>query len=109
MILLLGGLGSLVYGVRFRFLPVERTVEVEREVIEMVAPPKELFSNRPDMPMPPLQRRKVKKKVQELQEVDEPESRIIREVTVGGIARRDDGTLFLTYGPDEAGPALCPT
>jgi hypothetical protein len=36
-----------------------------------------------------------------------PETQLIREVTVGGLARTDSGTLILTYS--EEGPSLCPT
>ena len=39
--------------------------------------------------------------------VDEPERRLVKDVTVGGLSREDDGRIRRTYSGE--GPALCPT
>jgi hypothetical protein len=39
----------------------------------------------------------------------EPEYNVVLEVTRGGVARLDDGTIKRTYVAGEGPPALCPT
>lgn len=55
---------------------------------------------------PPPALTKVIKKV--IITTDEPEPKIIREVSVGGLTLADSGEIKRTYTGDE-GPALCPT
>jgi hypothetical protein len=64
---------------------------------------------RPSLPPPPPRPKKIKTSVPEDQEQHYREPKVIRDVTVGGIARLTDGRLKLTYGPGDRGPALCPT
>jgi hypothetical protein len=59
--------------------------------------------------LPPPRPKKVTVTETETTVRNEPERRVVREVTVGGIERLEDGRLQLTYGPGKAGPALCPT
>jgi hypothetical protein len=63
-----------------------------------------------DMPpqpwQPPQMSVKVIKKV--IETTDEPESKVLREVSVGGLTLAASGEIFRTYSGDE-GPALCPT
>ncbi len=37
------------------------------------------------------------------------ESRVAREVTIGGLVRLPSGEIVRTYGPDEPAPSYCPT
>jgi len=37
------------------------------------------------------------------------ESRVVKEVTIGGLERLPSGSIMLTYGPNEAPPKTCPT
>lgn len=113
--LLATGAAALGYSMFLRTVPVTGTVMVEKEEIILERPP--AWSNgpdgpggrRPNMPAPPPVPKKVKTSVPQEQEQRHGESKIIRDVTVGGIARTDDGRLKFTYGPGEEGPALCPT
>lgn len=38
-----------------------------------------------------------------------PESRVVKEVTIGGLERLPSGAIALTYGPNEKAPTACPT
>jgi|GEM_PF-1605090 len=113
-ILLVAGVAALIYAATARSLPVLAEVMVEKEQIILERPPEALWrgpsgrGGRP-MPPPPPRPRKVKVEVVEEQEQQFIEPRVIREVTVGGIARLENGRLKLTYGPGKSGPALCPT
>ena len=60
----------------------------------------------PDAWQPPQMFAKVTKKI--IETTDEPESKVIREVSVGGLALNGSGEIMRTYSGDE-GPALCPT
>jgi hypothetical protein len=60
----------------------------------------------PEPWQPPQMSVKVIKKV--IETTDEPESKVIREVSVGGLALSGSGEIMRTYSGDE-GPALCPT
>ena len=59
----------------------------------------------PFMPGPPPEMQKVKQKV--LVSKEEPESRAVFEITIGGLALMDTGELQRTY--TGAPPSLCPT
>jgi hypothetical protein len=54
---------------------------------------------------PPMFAKMIKKTIVT---TDEPEPKIIREVSVGGVALAESGEIKRTYSGDE-GPALCPT
>jgi hypothetical protein len=60
----------------------------------------------PPLWQPPGMSIKVIKKV--IVTTDEPEPKIVREVSVGGVARVESGEIKRTYSGNE-GPALCPT
>lgn len=116
MILLVAGGSTLIHGVVFRTLPVWADEMVSKEKTILEAPPKELYRPRPfgrgggmELPPPPPRPRKVKVQEPEPRLGRQAEYRVMREVSVGGIARAKDGNLQLTYGPGKAGPALCPT
>ncbi len=59
----------------------------------------------PFMPGPPPEMQKVKQKI--LVSKEEPESRAVFEITIGGLALMDTGELQRTY--TGAPPSLCPT
>jgi len=63
-----------------------------------------------DMPpqpwQPPQQFTKIIKKI--IVTTDEPEPKVIREVSIGGLTLAASGEIKRTYSGDE-GPALCPT
>lgn len=115
-ILLAAGAAALAYGAVFRTLPVVATVMVEKEEIILERPPAPRWDGpstpggpRQNMPAPPPRPKKVKTSKPQEQEQFHPERKVTRDVTVGGIARFQDGRLKFTYGPGESGPALCPT
>lgn len=115
--LLAAGAAALVYGACFRTLPVVATVMVEKEEIILERPPSPPAwdgpsgpgGRRPNMPAPPPRPKKVKTSKPQDEEQLHAERKVTRDVTVGGIARLQDGRLKFTYGPGESGPALCPT
>jgi hypothetical protein len=115
LLLLAAGAAALVYGTAVRALPVWATVMVEKEEIILERPPVPIYrtdgpgDRRPPMPGPPPRPKKVKTSKPEEQEQRHGESKLIRDITVGGIERLADGRLKFTYGPGEDGPALCPT
>ncbi len=70
-------------------------------------PPGGPLMDQPPLPwQPPQMFEKVIKKV--IETTDEPEPRIIREVSVGGVTLADSGEIRRTYSGED-GPALCPT
>jgi hypothetical protein len=120
ILLLLGGIGSLVYGSLFHAVTVEE--EKQREISVAVpspfgfgeppargAPqgnPGNPLENAPGPPdFPGVRFEKVTEKYFEAHE--EPERAIVRDVTVGGVARLADGQLRRTYSGK--GPSLCPS
>lgn len=115
VLLLAAGAGALVYGHASREVPVWTIEMVEKEEIILERPPAPMWDGpsgpggRRSLPPPPPRPKKVTVTVEEDREVPYREPRLTREVTVGGIARLEDGRLKLTYGPGDRGPALCPT
>jgi hypothetical protein len=116
MLLLAAGTGLLVYGTGMRSVLVWAVVMVEKEEMILERVPAPMWDDpggpggrRPHIPPPPPRPRRVKVEVAEDQEQRHAEPKIVRDVTVGGIARLEDGRLKFTYGPGEDGPALCPT
>jgi hypothetical protein len=133
IVLLLAGLGSLLYGAMFHVVGVEE--EKQRDVSVMVpampglgespaqrgenaetTPPGEVDPFRSpsgagqenpfESPTPPGMRlEKFTEKYTETN--DEPEWVIVREVTIGGVARLANGELKRTYSGKP--PALCPS
>ncbi len=110
-LLVLGGVALVVYGVGYH----TTTVLVEEEIAPPPPPPEPppfwggpprngfpgppFLSRRPPAP-PPVPQKVLVKFV-------DPEQRLIRDVTIGGLARMDDGRIKRTYSGE--GPALCPT
>jgi hypothetical protein len=116
MLLLAAGTGLLVYGTGSRRVPVWAVVMVEKEEMILERVPAPMWDGpagpggrRPNLPPPPPRPKRVKVEVAEEQEQRCSEPKVIRDVTIGGIARLEDGRLQFTYGPGEDGPALCPT
>lgn len=115
VLLLVAGVCALVYGAGVRSVPILAEVMVEKEETIYERPSVPWQGNRgpgqpgPMLPPPPPRPRKVKKQVAQEQIQATGEPRIIREVTVGGLARLQDGRIRLTYRAGEDGPALCPT
>jgi hypothetical protein len=115
ILLLLGGVGSLVYGSLFHVVAVEE--DKEREISIMVpamsgpgeAPeenPQNPFEDHAALLVPPGMRlQKVTEKYVESSE--DPEWAIVREVTFGGVVRLANGDLKRTYSGKP--PALCPS
>ena len=120
-LLLVGGIASLIYGAKYHTAPV---VE-EKEIEVSLAPPMgdgflPGFEGPPGFPPPlegppglmspmielPPELMKQKQIISITKE--EPESILIREITVGGVALLDSGELKRTYS-GEAPPSLCPT
>jgi hypothetical protein len=106
-ILIVAGLAILVYGAGFRAVPV--LVEQEEKAFER-SPMPPSFMEEPSgpgapprffEPPPPPPARKIL-----VAEVD-PEWRLIRDVTIGGLARLPSNEIRRTYSGE--GPALCPT
>ncbi len=127
-LLIAGGIASVIYGAKYRSVPV---VE-EREEEISIAPPTPWgpppmddeepgmggppgfgppgfgppgFEPPPPFMLPPPHLVKVKKTIFITQ--DESEPNIIREVTVGGVAFLEPGKLKRTYSGQA--PSLCPT
>jgi hypothetical protein len=106
-IVALAGLALLTYGMAVHSAPVLVEQEVTPPLEPAVEPPPDPglpaspFFAQPPPPAPPP----VPKKV--LVALPQPESRLLRDATVGGLTRLDDGRIKRTYSGD--GPALCPT
>ena len=100
ILLLLGGTGSLAYGLLFHAVTVEE--EKQREISVAVPSP---FGFGEPPGFPGARSEKVVEKYFEAHE--EPERAIVRDVTVGGVARLADGQLRRTYSGK--GPSLCPS
>ncbi len=131
VLLLAGGIASMIYGAMFHSVPVVQQVVEEvvekREVEETItiphpyAPPPELAHD-PSMfpPLPPITET-VTRIVTETRNVlkdvtkDQPEPGLIWELTVGGVELLPTGELKRTYGPSLDGetpaerPSECPT
>jgi len=135
--LLVAGIGSAIYGARHHVIPVvqEREEEISIPIPTLFGPgvpgPEEQppsggpptpegapgaegqtpgreppMDGPPPMWQPPPEFAKVIKKT--IVTTDEPEPKIIREVSVGGVTLADSGEIKRTYSGEE-GPALCPT
>ena len=133
--LLLVGIASFVYGMRFHVLPVTQTVletievEQEREVQRKIPlhdpfqPPPGFPGAPPGFPQPPpmfetvIEKYKVSKDVSRGVTKDELESVVVQETTVGGLKRLKSGGLKRTYDLvrtkdgkiSTKGPPGCPT
>jgi hypothetical protein len=94
LVLLWAGIALVAYGAAFH----GREVLVEEE-IEL---PPELTSG-PYGPPPGLEGLTATRQVP----VREPEPHLIREITIGGLRRADDGALERTYSGEA--PSACPT
>ncbi|MBN1345315.1 MAG: hypothetical protein JXQ73_21660 [Phycisphaerae bacterium] len=105
LILILVGIGQVIYGAAFHAQPVL----VEQEV-DQPPPPPPFFTEGPDgqsylpppPPPPPLPPEP------EVMTLRQSEPSLIREVTVGGVIRLASGELMRTYSGQEQ-PSLCPT
>jgi hypothetical protein len=136
LVLLAAGIGAAIYGARHHMVAVAEEHEEEMSIPIPTpfapgppGPEGEPFPGGPPMPggppdaegrgpggppmdMPPEPWRppqlftKVIKKV--IVTIDEPEPKVIREVSVGGLTLTASGEIQRTYSGDE-GPALCPT
>ncbi|OHB69866.1 MAG: hypothetical protein A2V70_02230 [Planctomycetes bacterium RBG_13_63_9] len=124
MLILVGGIASLVYGTRFHYTPVvqgEVKQIVEEQQIEETITIPQPFEPPPGFPPPPpilqtiVRTIKVPKDVIEDVTIHELEPTLIREVTVGGVTLLASGRIRRTYGPTLDGqgstemPSLCPT
>jgi hypothetical protein len=109
VLLLIGGLASIIYGTIFHSALVQMeeetktTIEVPSQSVplgEALPRGEAPFGGRPQF---------VKKTVTRIDTVSivESEPVLTREVTVGGVVRLDSGELKRTYSGK--GPALCPT
>jgi hypothetical protein len=136
-LLLVGGVGMVVYGFNSRHLPVweealvkeevteEREIEVPIEVPGLPGPDGFPPDGMPGMlppPAPPPVKQKVLVQVTRDREtervVEEPEYALVREITFGGVVLVAPDKLMRTYRRAEAGwdeadvappPSLCPT
>jgi hypothetical protein len=109
LLALAGGIGCLVYGIGFHTASVAEEQEVEiPPPPPMFTDPGRLFDSAPGGPafpgLPPFPS-EVKEKV--IVAADEPEPRLIREVSVGGVTLLASGELRRTYSGES--PSLCPT
>ena len=118
-LLLIGGLGSLIYGAMFHKASVVEERETETTIdVPLGLPPARPFGEMSPPGMPPFPggapmdaapaviKKKVKRVDRVTVEMSEPS--MIRDVTVGGLALSKSGELERTYSGD-AGPAMCPT
>jgi hypothetical protein len=100
------GLSLLAYGLAAHTMPVLVEQEItpppqaEPEPTREPDVPASPFFAQPPPPTPP-EPEKV------LVAISQPERRLIRDVTVGGLTRLNNGQIKRTYSGD--GPALCPT
>jgi len=124
VVLLAGGIASVIYGAWFRTVPVSEEQEIE---ISLAPPPMPGFPGEPpfddqfggppfggppemggppDMmgPMPPGMG-KIKEKI--IVTEPEPEPKLINEVTFGGVTLVASGDIMRTYSGEP--PAMCPT
>lgn len=94
------GVGSLILGFGFH----SRTVSYDEQV-EIPAPPVPIdpYTGRPIGP--PIE----PQIITETREVNEPEPRLVLEVTRGGVVRLASGEIKRTYFGAEQPPSLCPT
>lgn len=107
-LLTIGGLASLIYGAVYHSAPVLTETETEA-TIEVPAPfaPDQSFGQ-PPFPggLPPMVKKTVKRI--DVATIVEPEPMLMRELSVGGVARIESGELKRTYSGSK-GPALCPS
>ncbi len=136
LVLLAAGIGSVIYGARHHTVAVAEEHEEEMSIPIPTpfspgppGPEGEPFPGGPPMPgappgaegrepggpptdMPPEPWRPPQLSTKVIKTVivtnDEPEPKVIREVSVGGLTLTAEGEIQRTYSGD-AGPALCPT
>jgi hypothetical protein len=104
LVLILIGVGQVIYGVGFRTAPVTREEEGPPRPPPMPEPrPAFPFmgGDAPPPPPPPPVPEKL------LVTEQESELQLIREVSIGGVTRLSSGELKRTY--TGAPPSLCPT
>ncbi|HXK87817.1 MAG TPA: hypothetical protein PLS82_17435 [Phycisphaerae bacterium] len=102
---LLGGVALLAYGAMTR-----RTVTLEEKQTILVPPqppdPRLVDANlRRGLPPPPGEPARTEERIVRTQTLD-PEWRLVRDVTVGGLQLGPEGLMRIGLGD---GPALCPT
>jgi hypothetical protein len=115
VLLLSGGVASLIYGAMFHATAVveKREKDVTIEVPLPLPPPRPFEGGspfgRPGFREPvPMIKKTVKQS--ELVAVNELEPSLMREVTVGGVARQPSGEVKRVENESGGeGPALCPT
>lgn len=124
LVLLVGGIASLVYGVGHHsaVVSVEQEIEIDLAPPPGVEPPgfgqpgegfgpsepgfgDPALAGPPPWLAPPPELSKVKQKVILSEDASEPA--LIREVTFGGVTRLSSGVLWRTY--TGVPPSLCPT
>ena len=117
MVLLLGGVGSLIYGARYHSVTVveehEETITIphplgpppfmEESLPPGVEPPPFIMEPPPFLEGPPPIVEKITTEVPK----DEREPTLIREITFGGVTLLASGVLKRTYSGEP--PSLCPT
>ncbi len=114
VLVIAGGLASLIYGAMFHSAPVVQTRETETTIdVPLPVPPPRPFGEAspfpgggPMGPAPAF----IKKTVKRSEDVtlQESEPSLIQEITFGGVTRLASGEIKRTYSGDK-GPALCPT
>lgn len=112
-ILLIGAIAALVYGAAMRRVPVTEEQEVEKTIVipsPFAAPGFDDPFNpgadgESDNPFASEFTKKVTQKI--IVTHEEPETRLVREVTFGGVVRLASGELRRTYTGDP--PSLCPS
>ena len=106
VLLLLGGIASLIYGARFHDTLVFEEKEIEEKIPVPFGMPPFAGPEAPPWAQPPgFTLRTDKHKV--LVPYDQSEPTLIRDVTVGGVVLLDSGDLKRTYSGKA--PSLCPT
>jgi hypothetical protein len=108
LLLLIGGIAAIVYGVMFHNVPVleDHESEISIQVPATFSPGRPPFPGMDMMNGPPqFVKKTVRKKSEEAIKLAEPA--LIRDATIGGIVLNDAGKLKRTYSGKP--PALCPT
>jgi hypothetical protein len=105
VLLVIGGLASLVYGVKFHVVPVlaEEKTEVS---IDMPDPLQSSMPGMQSFDEPPRMRKQTVERTVEVT-INLSEPALIRDVTVGGVVLNKSGDIMRTYSGKP--PSLCPT
>jgi len=119
-VLVLAGAAALVYGFGFHEVAVQPKPEppkAEDEAPPTGVPPEVLPADEEPPFSPDVLFGGGSAEVPDLTAQPEPppeptlfrESRVVKEVTIGGLERLPSGAIVQTYGPNEAPPTMCPT